>query len=95
MREFDRIGRITYKLDLLWSQPQYADMRLGQLIVNLTGGLRVDDGYIDTDPWHVEDDVWERAIDAALARLVVPHAPHLAPRATPDLNPIDHLGFEV
>jgi len=68
MREFSRIIRITRTLDLLWSQPQCADMRLGQLLYNVASYS----GIVDADLWNTEDDVWEEAINAYLGYLVLP-----------------------
>jgi hypothetical protein len=60
VREFARIERIIKALDLLWSQPQCADMRLGQLLINVAA-MRHDE---EDDLWYVEDEEWERRIDA-------------------------------
>jgi hypothetical protein len=62
MREFNRIERITKLLDLLWSQPRCADMRLGQLLINAIGPQMED--FL----WDVEDDAWEHALTRFLMK---------------------------
>lgn len=60
-RDPERIPRVLGKLALLWeSEP---DLRLGQIIVNLTGRA---------DPFNVEDDRVEAALDEALERKTKP-----------------------
>lgn len=60
-RDPARISRVLGKLALLWeSEP---DLRLGQIIVNLTGRA---------DPFNVEDDRVEAALDEALERKTKP-----------------------
>jgi len=60
-RDPARIPRMLEKLALLWeSEP---DLRLGQIIVNLTGS---------PNPFYVEDDRLESAIDAELDRKTKP-----------------------
>jgi len=52
MRNPKRIKPISKKLEKAWSL--VPDWRLGQLISNLVGG---------SDPFHYEDDIWERLLD--------------------------------
>lgn len=60
-RDPERIPRVLGKLALLWEASP--DLRLGQLLVNLTGS---------PDPFYVEDDRLESAIDAELERQTKP-----------------------
>ena len=53
-----RIGRILHKLEKLWEK--VPDQRLCQLISNLTQSK--------TDPYYVEDDLLENAIDNELLK---------------------------
>ena len=60
-RDPERIRRALEKLALLWeSEP---DLRLGQIIVNLTG---------KADSFNVEDDGVEAALDKALEKKTKP-----------------------
>ena len=60
-RDPERIRRALEKLALLWeSEP---DLRLGQIIVNLTG---------KADSFNVEDDRVEAALDKALEKKTKP-----------------------
>jgi uncharacterized protein YihD (DUF1040 family) len=58
MRDPNRIDRIIDKLRRYWRE--HPDLRLGQIVVNMNKTL--------SDPFHVEDDVLERAIDRALTK---------------------------
>lgn len=59
MRDPKRITRIVWKLWRYWRT--YPDLRLGQLIVNLTSVT--ERGF---DPFFLEDDKLEAALDAML-----------------------------
>lgn len=61
MRDPQRIGRMLRKLEVLWWNSP--DLRLGQLISN------INPNYVDADPFNVEDDDWEAAIDKAIEAL--------------------------
>lgn len=60
-RDPRRIARVLEKLALFWEGSP--DLRLGQVIVNLTGR---------SDPFYVEDDRLEAALDAELEKLTKP-----------------------
>lgn len=57
MRDPARIDRVVEKLRTLWHA--HPDMRLGQLVENLRTS-------VCDDTFQVEDDVWERNVDAVL-----------------------------
>lgn len=58
MRDPNRIRRILPKVEALWSlQP---DLRLGQLLVNLTPG------HMGNDPFNLEDEELENILDKRL-----------------------------
>ena len=61
-RDPKRIDRLVNKLRQLWHM--VPDLRLGQLISYLETHLPADKAGVD--PFHIEDDIWEAAIDAAL-----------------------------
>jgi hypothetical protein len=65
MRDFNRIAAITQKLDLLWSQPNAADMRLGQLLINVANNA----GFHEDELWNIEDEDWRKALDAFFMRV--------------------------
>jgi hypothetical protein len=58
MRDQKRIPRILDKLRKIWNDSP--DWRLGQLLNNLGTGSR--------DPFFIEDDWWEAALDAEITR---------------------------
>jgi hypothetical protein len=58
MRDPKRIPRVLEKLAKFWDQ--VPDWRLGQLVVNLTSR---------SDPFYVEDDILEAALDEELEKL--------------------------
>ena len=55
-RDPERVGRIAEKLARAWAMAP--DLRLGQLVVNLTG---------TADPFYVEDDNMEKRLDDFIA----------------------------
>lgn len=61
MRSPDRIERIMNKLQLLWFM--HPDLRLGQLVLNLTPWDKH-----PRDPFYVEDDEWEVSLDEQLTK---------------------------
>ena len=79
MRDPARIKRICRKLQALWeTQP---DTRLCQLASNLSYNLK----GIASDSFYVEDDVMEKAIDAALIKAgIAPEAFEYEADVTPE-----------
>lgn len=61
MRDPKRIDRILDKLKVLWKL--YPDYRFGQMLIN---NFFCDDRLI----WHLEDDVFEKAIDMTLKKAI-------------------------
>lgn len=59
MRDPRRIKRMLAVLERVWLRE--SDLRLGQLLVNISPAGR--------DPFHVEDDEWAAALDRELERL--------------------------
>ena len=63
MRDPERIPIFTNKLLLVWQR--YPDLRLGQLVDNLSVVARRDT-YVGPDTFNVEDDVLYDALDHVL-----------------------------
>jgi len=61
MRDYNRIDRITEKLNKLWKR--YPDWRLCQLIFNIANNT---DTMYSRDVFHVEDDIMEIVMNRLL-----------------------------
>ena len=59
MRDPKRIKRILKKIEVIWIE--YPDFRLTQLIMNALA--------LSRDPYHIEDDKLEKALDDLKERL--------------------------
>lgn len=64
MRDIKRIKRITALLTELWELNP--DLRLMQLI----NTIQVPEGYDNTDPFFIEDDVWEESLQEQIDEIV-------------------------
>lgn len=60
IRDPDRIDRILKKLETYWKQKNHTDLRLTQIIVNMTNTKR------NSDIFYIEDDIVEKMLDEAI-----------------------------
>ena len=63
-RDSSRIPRILKKILTYWEKSGHTDLRLCQIIINLTNTKR------NSDIYYIEDDVIEKYLDEALANYV-------------------------
>ena len=63
-RDASRIPRLLKKLLTYWEKSDHTDLRLCQIIVNLTNTKR------NSDIYYIEDDVIEKYLDEALTNYV-------------------------